>query len=84
MTAIHWFRRDLRLRENPALDAALRAADGRIIPLFILDNTLLTGANAGSARIAFMLDTLRALDAALRERGSRLVLRRGDPLTVLR
>ncbi|GAB4202704.1 MAG: deoxyribodipyrimidine photo-lyase [Roseiflexaceae bacterium] len=80
---IHWFRRDLRLRDNPALDAALRAAGGRVIPLFVLDDALL-GGRVGPARLAFLRDTLRALDADLRSHGSRLILRRGPPVEVLR
>ncbi|MGI9022725.1 MAG: deoxyribodipyrimidine photo-lyase [Acidimicrobiales bacterium] len=31
-----WFRRDLRLADNPALAAASRAGD-RVLPLFVLD-----------------------------------------------
>jgi deoxyribodipyrimidine photo-lyase len=80
---IHWFRRDLRLRDNPALSAALRESAGRVIPVFVLDDALLGSPRAGAARVAFLLDSLRALDASLRERGSRLVLRRGRPLEVL-
>jgi deoxyribodipyrimidine photolyase len=40
-TYIHWFRRDLRLRDNPALHAALRASGGQVVPLFILDDAIL-------------------------------------------
>jgi deoxyribodipyrimidine photo-lyase len=81
---IHWFRRDLRLHDNPALAAAAQASGGQVIPLFILDDAVLASSRTGAARVAFMLDSLRALDAALRERGSRLVLRRGSPGTTLR
>ena len=38
MTSIMWFRRDLRLRDNPALRAA--AADGPVLGLFVLDPVL--------------------------------------------
>ena len=31
--AIHWFRRDLRLRDNPALHAALECGAGQVLPL---------------------------------------------------
>ena len=33
-----WFRRDLRLADNPALLAA--AAEGEVLPLFVLDQAL--------------------------------------------
>lgn len=81
-TAIWWIRRDLRLVDNQALDAALADAE-QVIPLFVLDPTLLTSTRAGAQRTAFLFGGLRALDADLRSRGSRLVVRRGDPAAVL-
>jgi len=70
---ILWFRRDLRLADNPALHHA--AATGRpILPLYILDDARSIGAASG-----WWLDkSLRALDASLQARGARLILRRGD------
>jgi len=82
--AIWWIRRDLRLQDNPPLCAA--AGQGRaIIPLFILDPEILRSryhSDAG-ARRAFLLGGLRSLDADLRKRGGRLILREGRPLEVL-
>jgi deoxyribodipyrimidine photo-lyase len=50
------------------------------VPLFVFDDRLLTGGRFPSApRTAFMLGCLRELDAALRERGGRLVVRHGTP-----
>ena len=46
MTSIVWFRRDLRLRDHPALTAA--HADGPVLGLFVLDRVLWQG--AGPAR----------------------------------
>jgi len=41
MTSVMWFRRDLRLADNPALLAALAgAADNQVVPLFVLDPAL--------------------------------------------
>ena len=34
--AIHWFRRDLRIHDHPALVDAITNAD-RVVPLFVLD-----------------------------------------------
>ena len=78
--AVMWFRRDLRLADNPALLAAIEAAghDGQVVALFCLDDHL--WAPAGDNRRAFLLDALRVLDASM---GGRLVLRRGDPLAVI-
>jgi deoxyribodipyrimidine photo-lyase len=76
--AIVWFRRDLRLADHPALVAALEAHAG-VVPLYVLDDALLHGRYAGAPRVAFMLGCLQQLDAALRERGSGLVVRHGRP-----
>ncbi len=63
---IWWVRRDFRLADNPALGAA--AADGAsVLPLFVLDPTLL--ASAGEARRAWLFAALHALDADLRGGG---------------
>jgi deoxyribodipyrimidine photo-lyase len=51
----------------------------RVLPAFVFDDVLL--AAGGPNRIAFLLESLRDLDGALRERGARLVVRRGDPVT---
>jgi deoxyribodipyrimidine photo-lyase len=79
-TSLWWIRRDLRLRDNPALQAAL-ATGGKVIPVFILDPLLLY--SAGEKRTAFLLGGLRSLDAALRRRGSYLVVRQGEALEQL-
>ena len=77
-TAIWWIRRDLRLADNDALTAALRQSP-RVIPVFILDPTLLAGPMSSDKRNAFLFAGLRALDADLQARGSRLIVRRGRP-----
>jgi deoxyribodipyrimidine photo-lyase len=81
-TAIWWLRRDLRLADNDALAAAL-VGGRRVVPLFILDPTLLDGPTSSPTRTAFLLGGLLALDADLRARGNRLVVRRGRPADAL-
>jgi len=77
--SIMWFRRDLRLGDNPALLAA--GADGReVVPVFVLDPAFQA---AGAPRLAHLHDCLDSLDADLRERGGALVVRRGDPTDVI-
>jgi deoxyribodipyrimidine photo-lyase len=80
--AIWWIRRDLRLADNQALQAALRAAD-QVLPVFILDERLLDSDYSGEKRKQFLFASLAALDQALQQRGSRLILRRGDPIEEL-
>nr|WP_281367298.1 deoxyribodipyrimidine photo-lyase [Nocardioides kongjuensis] len=74
-----WFRRDLRLGDHPALLAA--AAEGPVLPLFVIDPAL--WGPSGDVRRAFLLRTLRALDASLREHGPGLVVRSGRPESVV-
>jgi deoxyribodipyrimidine photo-lyase len=83
VAALWWARRDLRLTDNAALTAALSHAD-RVLPVFILDPLLLAAPDAGEKRLAFLFGGLQALDADLRTRGSRLVVRRGNPPEELR
>ncbi|HEY9889611.1 MAG TPA: FAD-binding domain-containing protein, partial [Candidatus Obscuribacterales bacterium] len=59
------------------------ARRGLVIPVFVLDQALLHHPETGAARVAFMLACLAALDADLQSRGGRLILRQGDPVTVL-
>lgn len=80
--AVWWIRRDLRLTDNQALHAALAHSDA-VLPVFVLDDALLASAYSGEKRTAFLLGGLRALDEALRARGSRLIVGRGDPAAVL-
>jgi deoxyribodipyrimidine photo-lyase len=77
-TALLWFRRDLRVADHPALTHAVREF-GRVIPVFVFDDTLLRGRFESTPRTRFMLGCLRALDAQLRERGSGLLIRHGPP-----
>jgi deoxyribodipyrimidine photo-lyase len=75
VTAVHWFRRDLRLGDNPALLSAADAGDGSVVPLFVLDPALWNP--AGDVRRAYLNASLRALDADM---DGALHLRRGDPV----
>jgi deoxyribodipyrimidine photo-lyase len=77
-TAIWWIRRDLRLADNQALAAALAHGE-QIIPVFVLDPELLGSPYVGDKRVAFLFGGLRQLDTDLQARGSRLVIRRGEP-----
>jgi deoxyribodipyrimidine photo-lyase len=75
--AIFWFRRDLRLQDNPALLAAFDEAE-EVIPLFIMDDAI--AARAGDHRRAYLAASLRALDISI---GGSLHLISGDPVEVL-
>src|SRR5436190_20166918 len=64
MTSIMWFRRDLRLRDNPARCAA--AGNGPVLGLFVVDPALWAG--AGPARRAWLAASLRSLDESMEGR----------------
>lgn len=81
--AIWWIRRDLRLTDNPALSSAL-SQGSTVIPVFILDETLIESRFSGRKRLAFLFDGLRDLQHEINQRGGRLIIRRGNPLAVLR
>ncbi|WP_432064352.1 cryptochrome/photolyase family protein [Streptomyces sp. C10-9-1] len=75
--AIVLFTSDLRVRDNPVLRAALDAADD-VVPLFVRDRGIEAAGFGAPNRAAFLADCLTDLDAGLRERGGRLVVRSGD------
>ncbi|MEX1106718.1 MAG: deoxyribodipyrimidine photo-lyase [Ilumatobacteraceae bacterium] len=74
--SVLWFRRDLRLADLPALAAAHELGD--VVPLFVVDPTLL--GTSGAPRLAHMVAVLQALDDEL---GGTLVYRHGDPVDVV-
>ncbi len=59
--SIWWVRRDLRLHDNPALEAALDAAP-KVLPVFILDPKLISSSYSGDKRLAFLFAGLHVLD----------------------
>ncbi|AFM10918.1 cryptochrome/photolyase family protein [Turneriella parva] len=80
--AIHWFRRDLRLDDNTALNAAL-ATGLPVMCVFIFDPNILRHLKIkNDSRITFIFDTLQKLDADLRARGSMLRIFFDAPLSV--
>jgi deoxyribodipyrimidine photo-lyase len=80
---IVWFRRDLRLADNPALSAAL--ATGRpVVPLYIWAPEEEAPWAPGAASRWWLHHSLLALETSLRKAGAELVLRQGGSLDTLR
>jgi deoxyribodipyrimidine photo-lyase len=77
-----WFRRDLRLSDNPALVAAVAEAkmngDGRVVPLFVVDPRVWDA--SGPARRAYLVATLERLGASM---DRNLYIRYGDPEVIV-
>ncbi|WP_406090684.1 cryptochrome/photolyase family protein [Streptomyces sp. NBC_01013] len=74
--AVVLFTSDLRLHDHPPLHAALKAAD-EVVPLFVLDSGIHAAGFDAPNRRGFLADCLNDLDASLRRRGGRLVVRAG-------
>ena len=75
--AIHWFRKGLRLHDNPALMEACKSAS-TVYPLFVLDPKFCQG-QMNVNRHSFLLQSLTDLDNNLRKVGSRLFVVHGKP-----
>ena len=77
---IVWFRRDLRLEDNPAWGAATSRHD-EVTALFVIDPALWN--RTIGRRTALLAENLRMLDRSLAARGGRLRVEHGDPTTVV-
>lgn len=79
-----WFRKSLRLHDNPTLKACMENAD-TVLPVFILDKWHSNPQNVGDVRFEFIMQSLRNLDENLRKSGikSGLIFVRGEPEKVL-
>ena len=85
-TTLFWFRRDLRLGDNPALSEAIARAredGGDLLPAFVWEPRERRRWAPGAAGRWWLWNSLVALDGELRRLGSRLALGRGDPAVTL-
>jgi deoxyribodipyrimidine photo-lyase len=80
MPGVVWFRRDLRLSDNPAWAAATGDHD-HVVGLFVVQPQLMSG--AGAHRRSLLLTHLHSLDTKLSRLGGRLRVRFGDPATIV-
>lgn len=86
--AIVWFRQDLRLHDNEALTAALKAAE-EIVPVYVFDERIFLGKTSygfpktGKYRAQFVIDSIHDLRQSLSKLGSELIVRVGKPEDVI-
>src|SRR6185369_13143668 len=80
--AIVWFSDDLRLSDHPALHAAAKA-QAPVVGIYVLDERAPGIRSLGGAARWWLAQSLRALQATLRERGASLVLRSGPAPNVI-
>jgi deoxyribodipyrimidine photo-lyase len=75
---IFWFRRDLRLEDNTALNKAV-TEDLPVLPVFIFDTKITDELPVDDARITFIYENLSSLNDKLSGMGSSLCIKKGDP-----
>ncbi len=80
--ALVWLRRDFRLHDQPALFEACRAWS-QVVPVFVIDPRTLDDFAPGKKPHAYFFGGLLALREKLKTRGKDILLREGDPRTVL-
>lgn len=81
--SIVWLRRDLRLEDNTALNAALNAS-ATVLPLFILDKNILDELPPDDSRVSFIYETLKQLNTKLNAYNSSILIKKGKPIEVWR
>lgn len=82
--AIFWFRRDLRLHDNAALDAAL-SGKYPVLPIFIFDTEILDKLpSKEDARVLFIYRELNVLKKHLEQNGSSFLVYHGKPINAFK
>jgi len=88
LRSILWFRQDLRIHDNEALQEAIRSSD-ELIPIFIFNpkdfrpKTIYGTPKTGLNRTRFLIESIHDLRLCLRSLGSDLIVRVGDPGKIL-
>jgi deoxyribodipyrimidine photo-lyase len=82
LSALHWFRRDLRLSDNTALHRATQEAD-EVVPLYIISNWSESHLWTGPPRQEFLCQCLASLSRDIETLGGQLIFRQGPALEVL-
>lgn len=78
---VFWFRRDLRLMDNTALNKAL-AGNLPVLPIFIFDTSILEFLDKNDARVNFIYNCLTKIDEQLKKQHSSLCILKGKPMEV--
>ena len=82
MTAILWYRQDLRLSDHAALAAAIHSGKP-VLPVFILDDNAAGAWKTGGAGRWWLHHSLESLASDLQQVGASLIVRRGDTRKIL-
>lgn len=77
MKRILWFRRDLRVEDNPILSLG-----GEVLPLFIFDKQILDNLPPDDKRVSFIFHSVLKLKSALHDIGLDLKIFWGNPVEI--
>ena len=77
MKRILWFRRDLRVEDNPLLSLG-----EEVLPIFIFDTQILDSLPAEDKRVSFLFESVLTLKKALKDRNLDLKIFWGNPLEI--
>ena len=83
VSIIHWFRRDLRIADNTALNAAAQSGIP-VIPAYFLSDWRNDHSWTGPNRQHFLCESLKSLALNLETIGGRLIIRQGRVVSELR
>jgi cryptochrome len=84
MVAMHWFRKGLRLHDNPGLIFSSQKEDvSKLYPVYVMDGDSYQLKHCTALRANFLMECLQDMDDNLRKRGSRLYVEKGDPVEIL-
>jgi deoxyribodipyrimidine photo-lyase len=79
---LFWFRRDLRIDDNTALNEALASGE-EVLPLFIFDKNILDELPKDDARVTFIMELLEGVQNVLRKHKRSLAVFYGEPENVI-
>jgi deoxyribodipyrimidine photo-lyase len=81
MAIVWWIKRDMRLRDNPELTAAVAEAERRndeVVPVYVVEPSLRDAAWTGEHHLRAVLSALAGLRGDLRSCGAELLILRGE------
>jgi deoxyribodipyrimidine photo-lyase len=78
---IYWFRRDLRLDDNSALNQALKSGLP-VLLMFIFDTNITNELPADDPRVSFIYERLSSINYELKKSGSSVSVLKGDPVKI--
>ena len=84
---VFWFRRDLRLSDNTALNKAIRHSketNSSLMPLFVFDTEILSELDAEDHRLSFIHSALEGINKKLQDSGTNIYTFLGSPKTVFK